>query len=114
MTEKPASELDVARRFIDATRDKDADAVAELCADDVEVLLPGADAALKGKDGVRQMIRMAPELEQSFRSEEQRGREVRVTTLTRAPGIFANYTTWVFTVEDAHVKRLSFELRAAN
>jgi ketosteroid isomerase-like protein len=106
--------LEVARAFIDAVREKQGDTAAELCADDVEVLLPGADAPLKGKDGIRQMVRMAPRLEQSFRSEEERGSEARVTTLTRAPGIFANYTTWVFAIEDEKVKRLTFELRAAN
>lgn len=106
--------LEVARAFIDAVREKQGEPAAELCTDDVEVLLPGADAPLKGKDGVRQMVRMAPRLEQSFRSEEGRGSEARVTTLTRAPGIFANYTTWVFAIEDEKVKRLSFELRAAN
>jgi hypothetical protein len=60
------------------------------------------------------MIRMAPELVQTFRSEEERGNEARVTTLTRAPGIFANYTTWVFTTTDGKIEDLRFELRAAN
>ncbi len=106
--------LEVGRAFIEAVEAKDADAAAELCADDVEVLLPGAAAPLKGKDGVRQMVRMAPELVQSFRSEEQRGDEARVTTLTRAPGIFANYTTWCFAAADGRITRLTFELRGAN
>lgn len=106
--------LEVGRAFIEAVEAKDADAAAALCADDVEVLLPGADAPLRGKDGVRQMVRMAPELVQTFRSEEQRGDEARVTTLTRAPGIFANYTTWCFMTEADRVSRLTFELRAAN
>ncbi|MDE3113465.1 MAG: nuclear transport factor 2 family protein [Chloroflexota bacterium] len=108
------SPLEVARAFIDAVQAKQADTAADLCADDIEVLLPGADGPLRGRDGVRQMVRMAPQLEQSFRSEEERDGEARVTTLTRAPGIFANYTTWVFAFEDGRVKRLSFELRAAN
>lgn len=106
--------LEVARAFIDAVQEKQGDAAAELCQDDVEVLLPGADAPLRGRDGVRQMVRMAPRLEQSFRSEEERDGTARVTTLTRAPGIFANYTTWVFTVDGERVKRLTFELKAAN
>ncbi len=106
--------LDIARTFINAVRERQVDTAAELCADDVEVLLPGADAPLRGRDGVRQMLRMAPQLEQSFRSEEERDGEARVTTLTRAPGIFANYTTWVFTVQDDRIKRLTFELRSAN
>jgi limonene-1,2-epoxide hydrolase len=106
--------LEVARKFIDAVQEKQADAAADLCAADVEVILPGANAALRGPEGVRQMVTMAPRLEQSFRSEEERDGRIRVTTLTRAPGIFANYTTWVFTVEGERVKRLTFELRAAN
>jgi len=106
--------LDVARGFINAVQDKNADAAADLCADDVEVLLPGADAPLRGKEGVRQMIRMAPQFVQSMRDEEEQGGEVRITTLTRAPGVFANYTTWRFVLDGDHVKRLSFDLRGAN
>jgi ketosteroid isomerase-like protein len=106
--------LEVARGFINAVRDRSADAAAELCTDDVEVLLPGAEAPLRGKEGVRQMIRMAPQFLQSMRDEEERDGEVRITTLTRAPGVFANYTTWVFVMDGGKVARLSFELRGAN
>src|SRR6266545_8198166 len=105
--------LDVARGFINAVQDKNADAAADLCADDVEVLLPGADAPLRGKEGVRQMIRMAPQFVQSMRDEEEDGGEVRITTLTRAPGVFANYTTWRFVLDGERVKRLSFDLKGA-
>lgn len=107
--------LEIARGFINAVQERDPDAAAALCADDVEVLLPGADEPLRGKEGVRQMIRMAPQFLQSLRDEEEReGGEVRITTLTRAPGVFANYTTWRFITTDAQVRRLSFELRGAN
>lgn len=107
--------LEIARGFISAVQERDPDAAAALCADDVEVLLPGADEPLRGKEGVRQMIRMAPQFLQSLRDEEERaGGEVRITTLTRAPGVFANYTTWHFITADARVRRLSFELRGAN
>lgn len=106
--------LEVGRAFIDAVEAKEAEKAAELCADDVEIMLPGAEAPLRGKQGVRQMVRLAPELVQTFRSEEERGDEARITTLTRAPGIFANYTTWCFTLEDGHIADLRFELRAAN
>jgi hypothetical protein len=106
--------LDVARGFINAVQDRNGDAAADLCADDVEVLLPGADAPLRGKEGVRQMIRMAPQFVQSMRDEEEQGGEVRITTLTRAPGVFANYTTWRFVLDGERVKRLSFDLRGAN
>jgi len=106
--------LDTARAFIAAVQKQDADAAAELCADDVEVMLPGADQALRGKDGVRQMIRLAPQFEHSLRDEEERDGEVRITTLTRAPGVFANYTTWRFVVDGDRIKRLAFDLRGAN
>ena len=104
----------IARGFIGAVQEKNADAAALLCTEDVEVLLPGADAPLRGKEGVRQMIRMAPQFLQSLRDEEERDGEVRITTLTRAPGVFANYTTWRFVLDGARVKRLSFDLRGAN
>ena len=108
------TDLEVARGFIDAVRERDAHAAADLCTDMVEVLLPGADAPLRGKEGVRQMIRMAPQFLQSMRDEEELDGEVRITTLTRAPGVFANYTTWLFVINGAKVDRLSFELRGAN
>ena len=106
--------LEVARGFVDAVRERDANAAAELCTEGVEVLLPGAEAPLRGKEGVRQMIRMAPQFLQSMRDEEERDGEVRITTLTRAPGVFANYTTWLFKIDGDKVDRLSFELRGAN
>jgi ketosteroid isomerase-like protein len=106
--------IETARRFIEAVQDKNADAAAALCTEDVEVLLPGADTPLRSKEGVRQMIRMAPQFLQSMRDEEEKDGEVRITTLTRSPGIFANYTTWRFILDDGRVKRLSFDLRGAN
>ena len=114
MSRSGTVQLASAQSFIEAVQSKNDVAAAALCADDVEVLLPGANATLRGKDGVRQMINMAPKLEQHSRSEEQHGDEVRISTLTRAPGVFANYTTWLFVFEGDKIKRLSFELRAAN
>ena len=108
------SGLEVARGFISAVQEKDADGAALLCAEDVEVMLPGAEEPLRGREGVRQMIRMAPQFLQSMRDEQERDGHVRITTLTRAPGLFANYTTWIFATEDDQVKRLSFELKGAN
>ena len=64
------STLDVARSFVQAVQDRNADAAAALCADDVEVTLPGLPEPFQGKEGVRQMIRMAPvELVQTPRDE---------------------------------------------
>jgi len=106
--------IEVARGFINAVRERNADAAADLCTESIEVLLPGADTPLRGKEGVRQMIRMAPQFLQSMREEEERDGEVRITTLTRAPGVFANYTTWLFVMDGSKIDRLSFELRGAN
>jgi ketosteroid isomerase-like protein len=109
------STLDVARSFVQAVQDRNADAAVALCADDVEVTLPGIPMPFQGKDGVRQMIRMAPsDLVQTPREEAVDGKTVRITTLTRAPGVFANYTTWNFEIAGDRVRRLTFELRAAN
>ena len=109
------STLDVARSFVQAVQDRNADAAAALCAEDVEVTLPGLPEPFHGKEGIRQMIRMAPgELVQTPRDEQVDGKNVKITTLTRAPGIFANYTTWNFEIDGALVRRLDFELRAAN
>ena len=108
------TDVEVARDFITAVQERDADAAAELCAESVEVLLPGADTPLRGREGVRQMIRIAPQFLQSVRDEEERDGEVRITTLTRAPGVFANYTTWLFAMDGGKINRLSFELRGAN
>lgn len=106
--------LEVARAFVNAVVERDANAAAELCTETVEVLLPGADVPLRGREGVRQMVRMAPQFLQSMRDEEERDGEVRITTLTRAPGVFANYTTWLFAMDGERIDRLSFELRGAN
>ena len=108
------TQLSAARSFIEAAQAKNDRAAAALCSDEIEVWLPGASGPLTGKDGVRQMVNLAPKLEQSARSEEQRGDQVRISTLTRVPGVFANYTTWIFVFERDKIRRLSFELRAAN
>ena len=60
------------------------------------------------------MIRMAPQFLQTVRDEEEKDGEVRITTLTRAPGLFANYTTWRFVMDGGRIKRLGFDLRGAN
>ena len=108
------SSLEVARGFISAVQQQEADKAAALCTDDVEVMLPGADQPLRGKEGVRQMVRLAPQFEHSMRDEQEQDGVVKITTLTRAPGLFANYTTWNFVVHDERVQRLSFDLKGAN
>ncbi len=106
--------LELARAFVGAVEARDADAAAALCADEVEVMLPGAEAPLRGREGVRQMIRMSPSFVQSPRSEAAQGLEAQVTTLIRFPGAWANYTTWRFETDGELIRRLTFALRAAN
>jgi hypothetical protein len=108
------SSLEIARDFISAVQQQEANKAADLCSDEVEVMLPGADQPLRGKEGVRQMIRLAPQFEHSMREEEEKDGEVRITTLTRAPGLFANYTTWRFVMDGDLVRHLSFDLKGAN
>src|SRR5207237_8824821 len=109
------STLDVARSFVQAVQDRNADAAAALCADNVEVTLPGLPEPFQGKEGVRQMIRMAPvELVQTPRDELVDGKNVKITMVTRAGGVFANYTTWNFEIDGSLVRRLACELRAAH
>ena len=106
--------LDIARDFITAVQQQEPNKAADLCSEDVEVLLPGADQPLRGKEGVRQMIRLAPQFEHSMRDETVKDGEIRITTLTRAPGLFANYTTWRFVMDGELVRHLSFDLKGAN
>jgi len=85
--------LEVARGFIDAVRERDADARGRALHGGGRVLLPAAEARCAAKQGVRQMIRMAPQFLQSLRDE--RAPTARCAShATRAPAVFANYTTW--------------------
>ena len=106
--------LELAQAFVRAVEARDAEAAAALCADEIEVMLPGAEAPLRGREGVRQMIRMSPSFVQSPRSEAAQGLEAQVTTLIRFPGAWANYTTWRFETDGERIRRLTFALRAAN
>ncbi len=108
------SPLEVARAFMGALRDRRVDRALELCAGEIEVWLPGAETPLRGKAGVRQMLRLAPSFVHSVRSEQEDGSSATVTTLTRLPGTMANYTTWTFETADGKITRLGFHLRAAN
>src|SRR2546423_9430729 len=85
------STLDVARSFVQAVKDRNADAPAALCADDVEVTLPGLPEPFQGKEGVRQMIRLAPSpLVQTPREESVDGGNASLTTPPRPPRLFAD------------------------
>jgi len=106
--------LAAAKTFMSALETKDAEKAASVCADDVAIELPGGENQIEGKDGARQLIRMAPSFVRIVREEQVEGNVVILKGLTRSPGHFANYTTWRFVTDEGHVKRLSFELKGAN
>lgn len=106
--------LEAAKTFMAALAARDAERAAAVCADSVVIELPGSDNELKGKDGARQLMRMAPPFQRVVRDEKVMGKTVVLTGLTRAPGQFANYTTWTFETEDDLITRVIFAWRPAN
>jgi ketosteroid isomerase-like protein len=106
--------LDAAKAFMAALAQKDPEKAAAVCADDVVIELPGGDNELKGKDGARQLMRMAPPFQRIVRDERVMGSTVVFTGLTRAPGQFANYTTWTFETEKGLLTHVTFAWRPAN
>jgi hypothetical protein len=103
-----------ARTFMKALEDKDPEAAASVCADGVVIELPGGDNELHGKDGARQLMRMAPPFVRTVREETVDAGTVTLKGLTRAPGQFANYTTWTFETEAGLITRVTFSWRPAN
>lgn len=97
-----------------ALEHRDADRAASVVADDVVIELPGGEQQLEGKDGARQLMRMAPPFVRTIREEDVVGDTVILKGLTRAPGQFANYTTWTFETEDGQITRVSFAWKPAN
>lgn len=93
---------------------RDADRAASVCAEDVAIELPGGDRELQGKDGARQLVRMAPSFVRRIREHETSGTTVVLRGLTRAPGQFANYSTWTFETEDGLIKHVTFTWKHAN
>ncbi len=103
-----------AQSFMKALEEKDPERAARVCADDVVIELPGSENELKGKDGARQLMRMAPPFVRTIREENVTGNTVILKGLTRAPGQFANYTTWTFETDGGLIKRVTFACRPAN
>ena len=103
-----------ARAFMNALENKDPEGAASVCADDVVIDLPGGDNELKGKDGARQLMRMAPPFVRTVRQESVNGDTVILQGLTRAPGQFANYTTWTFETRGGLITHVTFLWRPAN
>ena len=97
-----------------ALKDKDPERAASVCADDVVIELPGGENELHGKDGARQLMRMAPPFVRIVREEHVDGNVVVLRGLTRAPGQFTNFTTWTFETDGSLITRLTFQWRPAN
>ena len=106
--------LDAARTFMDALETRDAERAASVCAEDVQIELPGGDSQLEGKDGARRLVRMAPPFLRRVREHETRGNTVILRGLTRAPGAFANYSTWTFVTDGGLITHVTFTWRPAN
>ena len=93
---------------------RDAERAASVCAEDVAIELPGGERELQGKDGARQLVRMAPNFVRRIREHEMSGTTVVLRGLTRAPGQFANYSTWTFETEGGLIKHVTFSWKHAN
>lgn len=105
---------EAARAFMTALEKRDPEKAASVVADDVVIELPGGDTQLHGKDGARQLMRMAPPFVRIIREEDVLGDTVVLKGLTRAPGQFANYTTWTFETDGDRITRVTFAWRPAN
>jgi hypothetical protein len=90
--------LAAAKTFMAALESNDAEKAAAVCAEDVAIELPGGDRQLEGREGAKQLIRMAPPFVRVVREEAVMGTTVILRGLTRSPGHFANYTTWNFEI----------------
>ena len=106
--------LEAARTFMSALEHKDPERAASVCAEDVVIELPGGANELRGRDGARQLMRMAPPFIRLIREEEAAGDTVILRGLTRAPGMFANYTTWTFETDGQLITRVTFIWKPAN
>lgn len=97
-----------------ALQDSDAERAAAVCAEDVTIVLPGGETELEGREGARRLIRMAPPFVRLIREEQVEGDTVILRGLTRAPGLFANYSTWTFETDGSLITHVAFEWRPAN
>lgn len=106
--------LEAAKTFLAALGAKDAERAASVCAEDVTIVLPGGETELEGRDGARRLVRMAPPFVRLIREEQVEGDTVILRGLTRAPGHFANYTTWTFETDGTLITHVSFAWKPAN
>ena len=91
----------------------DGEKAASVCAEDVRIVRPGGDE-LEGREGARQFVKRAPAFVRRIREEAVEGTTVTLRGLTRAPGLFANFTTWTFETDGERITHLTFAWRPAN
>jgi hypothetical protein len=90
--------LEAAKTFMDALEARD----------------PDGDSQLEGRDGARRLVRIAPAFIRRIREQQIDGTTVILRGLTRAPGHFANYTTWTFETDGQLITHVTFAWRPAN
>src|SRR6266699_1148736 len=71
-----ADPLAAAKTFMAALETNDAEKAAAVCAEDVAIELPGGDRQLEGREGAKQLIRMAPPFVRLVREEAVMGTTV--------------------------------------
>ena len=106
--------LEAAKTFMRALEARDPEKAASVCAEDVVIVLPGGEAELEGREGARRHADQAPPFVRRIREEDVEGTTVTLRGLTRAPGAFANYTTWTFETDGDLITHVSFVWRPAN
>ena len=106
--------LEAAKTFMDALEARDPERAAAVCAENVQIELPGGDSQLEGRDGARRLVRIAPAFIRRIREQQIDGTTVTLRGLTRAPGHFANYTTWTFETDGQLITHVTFAWRPAN
>jgi hypothetical protein len=102
--------LEAAKTFMDALEARDPERAAE----NVQIELPGGDPQLEGRDGARRLVRIAPPFIRRIREQQIDGTTVILRGLTRAPGHFANYTTWTFETDGQLITHVTFAWKPAN
>src|SRR5438552_17457247 len=100
--------LEAAKTFMDALEARDPERAAAVCAENVQIELPGGDPQLEGRDGARRLVRIAPAFIRRVREHQIDGPTVILRGLTRAARHFENYTTWTFETADPPITHLTF------
>jgi len=110
----PVTPLEAARTFMAALEASDGDRAAAVCAEEVRIQPPGGGNEMEGRDAAKAFVKRAPSFVRRIREEQVEGTTVILKGLTRAPGMFANFTTWTFETDGEKITHLSFVWRPAN